>query len=173
MATEVSIRPACLDDAAAFCAAEREIARTPGLLISRPEELRPEAFAALIEKLTTDAGCYFVAEENGSSVGHALLNPMELTALAHVFRLTIVVHPGQSGRGIGTALMQAVCNWAARSPRVHKVELFVRSTNESALSLYRKFGFVEEGRLRERVRLPDGSYIDEVSMAWFPRRSGA
>jgi len=171
MATEVSIRTARPDDAAALCAAEQAIARTPGLLISRPEELYPEAFAALIKKLSDRAGCYFVAEENGSVVGHALLNPMELAALSHVFRLTIVVHSGHDGRGIGTALMQAVCNWATRFPKVHKVELLVRSTNERALSLYRKFGFVEEGRFRERVRLPDGSLVDEVSMAWFPRRS--
>jgi RimJ/RimL family protein N-acetyltransferase len=167
----ITIRSAHIDDAATLCAAEQAIARTPGLLISRPEELRRESFAALIEKLTDGVGCYFVAEENGASVGHALLNPMDLTALAHVFRLTIVIHPGQNGRGIGTALMQAVCNWATHTPRVHKVELLVRSTNERALSLYRKFCFVEEGRLRERIRLPDGSFVDEISMAWFPSRS--
>jgi ribosomal protein S18 acetylase RimI-like enzyme len=166
----IRVRPARVEDAAALCAAEQVIARTPGLLISRPEELRPEAFAALIEKLTDGVGCYFVAEENGFRVGHAFLNPMELIALSHVFRLTIVVHPGQNGRGIGSALMRAVCDWATRSPTVHKVELLVRSTNEPALSLYKKFGFVEEGRLRERVGLPDGSFVDEISMAWFPRR---
>jgi ribosomal protein S18 acetylase RimI-like enzyme len=166
----ISVRSACVEDAPMLCAAERAVARTPGLLISRPEELLPEAFVALIEKLTESAGCYFVAEENGSSVGHALLNPMDLAALSHVFRLTVVVHPGQSGRGIGSALMRAVCDWARHSPAVHKVELLVRSTNEPALGLYRKFGFVEEGRLRDRVRLSDGSFVDEVSMAWFSKQ---
>ena len=167
------IRSARVDDAATLCAAEQAIAETPGRLISRPEELRLEAFVSLIEKLSGGAGCYLVAEDNGACVGHALLNPMELIALAHVYRLTIVVHPGHSGKGIGTALMRSICEWATCSPQVHKIELLVRSTNERALSLYRKFGFVEEGRLRDHVRLPDGSYIDEVSMGWFPVRADA
>jgi RimJ/RimL family protein N-acetyltransferase len=166
----ITIRPARIEEAAILCSAEREIAQTPGLLISRPEELRPETFSALIEKLTNGAGWYVVAEENGACVGHALLNPMELSAVAHVFRLTIVVHPGQSGRGIGTLLMQSLCDWAKNSPQLHKVELLVRATNERALSLYRKFGFIEEGRFRERVRMPDGTFVDEIAMGWFPNR---
>lgn len=164
-----SIRSAHIDDAAILCAAECAIAKTPGRLISRPEELRPEAFATLIETLINGAGCYLVAEENGDCIGHALLKPMELNALAHVYQLTIVVHAGYEGKGIGTALMQSVCEWAMYTNRVHKIELLVRSTNNRALSLYRKFGFIEEGRFRDRVRFPDGSYIDEVAMAWFPR----
>ena len=133
--------------------------------------MRPEAFASLIERLTGGAGCYFVAEENGACIGHAFLNPMELIALAHVFRLTIAVHPVHSGKGVGTALMQTICEWAARSNQVRKVELLVRATNERAIALYKKFGFIEEGRFRDRVRPPDGSYIDDISMAWFPGRS--
>jgi len=166
----ITIRPARIEDANLLCAAEQEIAETPGLLVSRPEELRPDAFAITIEKLTNGNGYYGVAEENGTSVGHALLNPMELSAVSHVFRLTIVVHPGQSGRGIGTLLMQSLCAWAKSSPQVHKVELLVRASNTRALSLYRKFGFVEEGRFRDRVRLPDGSFVDDIAMAWFPNR---
>ena|SRR2546427_12072689 len=110
------IRSARIDDAATLCAAEQAIAETPGRLISRPEELRLEAFVSLIEKLSGGAGCYLVAEDNGACVGHALLNPMELIALAHVYRLTIVVHSEHSGKGIGTALMRSICEWAARSP---------------------------------------------------------
>lgn len=163
-----AIRSARAEDAPILCAAEQSIARTPGRLISRPEELRPEAFSSLIKKLSNGAGVYLVAEENGGCIGHALLNPMELISLAHVYRLTIVVHPGHSGKGIGTTLMEALCEWALNSGRVHKVELLVRATNERALSLYNKFGFVEEGRFQDRIRLPDGTYIDEVALAWFP-----
>ena len=164
----ITVRPARVEDAPILCAAEQEIGRTPGFLVSQPDELSPGAFASLIATLTDGSGCYVVAEDDGRIVGHALLRPMELRAISHVFRLTIAVHHGHSGRGIGTAIMSALADWARRTPGVEKVELTVRSTNSSARRLYEKFGFVEEGRFRKRIRLADGSYIDDIAMAWFP-----
>jgi RimJ/RimL family protein N-acetyltransferase len=93
---------------------------------------------------------------------------MALQATSHVFRLTIVVHPGFVGRQIGTALMRELMDWARQTPTVGKVELLVRATNQRAIHLYAKLGFIEEGRFRDRVRLPDGRLVDELAMAWFP-----
>ena len=67
--------------------------------------------------------------------------------------------------------MAALCDWACRAPGVEKLELTVRSTNEPALKLYRKFGFVVEGRFRNRILLADGRYIDDIGMAWFPKHA--
>ena len=105
-----------------------------------------------------------------SSPYRALLDPMPLEAISHVFRLTIVVHPGFLGQGIGTSLMRDLMDWAKQSPRVKKLELLVRATNERAIRLYSKLGFVVEGRFRNRVRLPDGELVDDIAMAWFPDR---
>jgi putative acetyltransferase len=165
----VSVRNARLEDAPVLCAAEQEIARSAGYLVSQPNELRPEAFESLISALGDGRGCYLVAEEEGCIVGHAFLKPMELRAVCHVLQLTIAVHPGCSRRGIGTMLMNALADWARHAPAVQKVELLVRSTNHRARRLYARFGFVEEGRLRNRIRLPDGTFIDDVTMAWFPK----
>jgi putative acetyltransferase len=164
------IRSARAEDATILCAGEREWARTGGKLISLPEELHPEVFSSLIAKLSNGSGCYLVAEEEGRIIGHGYLQPMDLSAVSHVFRLTLVVHRGFEGRGTGKALMQALLEWAKSSPAVKKIELLVRAKNETAIGLYRGFGFVEEGRFRKRVRLADGSYIDDISMAWFPHR---
>jgi RimJ/RimL family protein N-acetyltransferase len=60
--------------------------------------------------------------------------------------------------------------WAAADPRVLKVELRVRATNEAAIRLYRRCGFEEEGRLRNNICLPDGTFVDDLPMAWFPQR---
>jgi len=163
----VKIRPARVEDAEILCAAEVETARTPGRLVSRPHELKPEAFASRIAEVR-DKGRYVVAEENGRPVGHAVLEPMSLERVAHVQRLTIVVHPGHHRRGVGAALMRDLVDWATGNPAVGKIELLVRAVNAGAIELYRKFGFVEEGRLKNRIRLEDGSHIDDVAMAWFP-----
>ena len=147
--------------------AERKTARTPGLLVSRPDGLILESFERKIAELGK-LGRYLVAEKDGKIAGHALLDPMPLESIAHVFRLNIVVHPSFAGQGIGTALMTDLMDWATRTQRVGKIELLVRSTNERAIRLYSKLGFVEEGRFKNRVRLPGGSLVDDLAMAWFP-----
>lgn len=165
----LSIRDARIEDAAILAAAERVTAKTPGLLVSRPSELILESFEKKIADLSK-LGRYLVAEKDGKIVGHALLDPMPLQAISHVFRLTIVVHPGFQNQGIGEALMRDLMDWAKRTSRVGKIELLVRATNERAIRLYSKLGFVVEGRFRKRVRLSNGEFVDDIAMAWFPDR---
>ena len=166
MPETLNIRNATKADAPALCSAERQTATTPGLLVSRPHEFHEAAFEHKIEALSTK-GAYLVAEVDGAPVGHALLEPLGLDSMEHVFTLTIVVHPGHLGLGIGTALMSALLQWADRTPAVEKIELRVRETNRRARALYAYFGFVEEGRFEKRIRLPDGSYLADISMARF------
>lgn len=166
----IQLRSARVGDAAVLAAAEAETARTPGLLSSRPEELKSEAFAEKIAWLA-EAGRYLVAEQDGKVVGHALLEPMPRAARAHVFSLTIVVHPGHTRQGIGKVLMRALMDWAEQDVRVGKITLRVRAGNARAIALYRACGFVEEGRLRDQLHLQDGSVMDDILMAWFPSRT--
>jgi RimJ/RimL family protein N-acetyltransferase len=166
----VTIRDARIEDAVILAAAERATAGTPGLLVSRPSEIVVENFERKIVDLSK-LGRYVVAEKDGKIVGHALLDPMPLEAISHVFRLTIVVHPGFQSLGIGATLMRDLMDWTQRTPRVGKIELLVRATNERAIRLYLKLGFVVEGRFRKRVRLPDGNFVDDIAMAWFPKNS--
>lgn len=159
------IRKARTDDAAILCAAERETARESGRLVSRPHELVEQAFAARIAALE-GAGGYLVAERDGAVVAHAILEPVSpLAGHAHVRVLTIVVHAGFTQQGIGSALMQALIDQARRHG-VERIELRVRDGNVAALRLYRKFGFIEEGRSRRRIRLADGACLDDICMAW-------
>ena len=166
----MKIRRARPLDAAVLAQAEQLLARTPGRLVSFPHELKTPAFRKSIVDLAK-RGLYVVAEEDGRAVGHALLAPMDREAIAHVFRLTIMVHEGRQGRGVGTALMKHLMGWARRDRRCLKIELGVRAVNRFAIRLYKKLGFAVEGRLRARVRQPDGSFVDDLLMAWFPRRA--
>jgi len=163
------IRTAQPDDAEAIAAAEAETQRTPGLLVGWPGEIPVEAYRAKIAKLAVD-GRYIVAEENGTPVGHAFLDPMPMRANTHVFQLTIVVHPGHVERGIGRALLGDLLEWARRDARVGRIELNVRAGNLRAQNLYRSMGFVQEARFRNRVRRTDGVFEDDLGMAWFPQR---
>ncbi len=161
------IRRAGQHDAEAIAAAEAETARTPGLLVGRPGEIPLAAYREKIAKLAQD-GRYIVAEENGAVIGHAFLDPLPMRANAHVFQLTIVVHPGHTDRGVGEMMLRDLLDWASGDARVGKIELNVRAGNERAQRLYRKLGFVEEARFRRRVLRGDGKYEDDIGMAWFP-----
>jgi putative acetyltransferase len=165
----MQIRNATPEDAEASAAAEEETRRMPGLLVAHPGEIPVEAYRSKIAKLATD-GRYIVMAESGAPVGHALLDPMPMRANAHVFTLTIVVHPGHLERGIGRALLRDLLDWARHDTRVGKIELNVRAGNLRAQTLYRSFGFVEEARFHERVRRIDGHFEDDIGMAWFPAR---
>lgn len=165
----MQIRPATPADAQALWAAEEQTRRSPGLLVGHPGEIPVEAYRSKITELATN-GRYIVAEENGAPVGHALLDPMPMRGNAHVFTLTIVVHPGHVGRGVGRAMLADLLDWAEGNPRVGKIELNVRAGNLRAQNLYRSFGFVEEARFRKRVHRIDGGYEDDLGMAWLPDR---
>jgi ribosomal protein S18 acetylase RimI-like enzyme len=133
----LKIRPAIAEDASALWEAEVETAKTPGRLVSRPNELLLDAFVQKIRELGP-RGCYIVAVDGDEVLGHAFLEPMTLAAVQHVYRLTIVVHPGQTGRGVGTALLNHLQRWAAGAPAVGKIELLVRHSNTDAIRLYRQ-----------------------------------
>lgn len=161
----INIRDAVVSDAKILAEAERETAKNPGFLVSQPHELSDEAFAAFIVDLTQhQRGKYIVASNGEELVGHALLNPLRLQSLAHVVQLTIVVHPGFTDRGIGRQMLEYLIDWAKNARGIEKIELFTRSSNPRAIALYKKLGFVEEGRLIKRVKLLDGSYVDDVLM---------
>ena len=69
------------------------------------------------------------------------------------------------GQGVGSALIDSLLTWATKNAQIEIVGLNVISANEGAMRLYEKYGFVEEGRLRRAIRLPNGDYADEVLMS--------
>ncbi len=80
--------------------------------------------------------------------------------LRHVAYLGIGVHPHFQSLGVGRALMQALVDHAAQCG-VERLELYVRSDNPRAHSLYRAFRFSHEGTRRKFVKLPAGTYVDD------------
>lgn len=67
------------------------------------------------------------------------------------------------GRGVGSALVAAAIQWA-RERGLHKLSLSVFPHNAAAIGLYRKLGFVEEGRRMKQYRRANGELWDTVEM---------
>jgi RimJ/RimL family protein N-acetyltransferase len=67
------------------------------------------------------------------------------------------------GRGVGTALLTEVIDWA-RAQGLHKLILGVFAHNTAGIALYRKLGFVEEGRRVKQYRRTSGELWDSIEM---------
>ena len=68
------------------------------------------------------------------------------------------------GQGIATVMMEEMLDWVVEYSTLSRVELEVVSVNKKARRLYEKFGFEEEGRLKNGVKIGDG-YEDIILMA--------
>lgn len=83
---------------------------------------------------------------------------------AHTACFGMQVHADYQGRGIGTALLEAAIEFAENWLDISRIDLEVYTDNESALALYRKFGFEIEGTLRQYAYRA-GQYVDAYLMA--------
>jgi RimJ/RimL family protein N-acetyltransferase len=94
----------------------------------------------------------------------------EIVGLLHVEatgfgfgELGMLVARDWRGRGVGSALVERAIGWA-RERGLHKLSLSVFAHNEAAIALYRKFGFVEEGRRVKHFRRANGELWDSFEM---------
>lgn len=107
------------------------------------------------------------AELHGVVVGSAGLHPVgPALRRRHALTLGICVAREAQGRGVGSALMAAMCDYADRWFGALRIELTVYTDNAPALALYRKFGFEIEGTFKGYA-MRDGRYVDAHAMARF------
>jgi len=60
--------------------------------------------------------------------------------------------------------MAAAIEWARARGDLHKLSLGVFAHNAAGIALYRKYGFVEEGRRDKHYRRQSGELWDSVDM---------
>jgi ribosomal protein S18 acetylase RimI-like enzyme len=161
----VEVRSARPQDAVSYLGMWREV-------VAEGRYVRTEAVRGTVrdyrkqfrEAVTNDRA-RLMAVADGRVVGALFIERMAHPVNRHIATLGMAVQSSWRGKGIGTALMVAAMKWA-RSAGMEKVTLEVYPTNEAAVALYRKFGFVEEGRLERQSRKSYG-YEDELIMSRF------
>jgi RimJ/RimL family protein N-acetyltransferase len=99
-----------------------------------------------------------------AGAANEIVGSIHIDASVHGFGdIGMVVARDWRGRGVGSALMGAAIDWG-REHGLHKISLSVFPHNAAAIALYRKFGFVEEGRLVKQFRRQSGELWDTVKM---------
>jgi putative acetyltransferase len=161
----IVVRRATTRDAAAFARMMGDPAVYAGLMqLPYPsEEMWSQRLAELLLPGKTDV--MLVAELDDRVAGSCGLHPVgPALRRRHVMMLGISVAPEVQRRGVGSALMAAMCDYADRWAGILRLELTVYADNLPALALYRRFGFEVEGRHRAYA-LRDGCYVDALGMA--------
>jgi putative acetyltransferase len=159
----VTIRPARPRDAGSFLDLWRAVVAEGRSVRSERVRQRPSHYRRQFRRSWTDTGAEIVAVSGDRVVGHLSIRREDSPTTAHVATLGIAVAADLRRQGIGSALLAECLRWA-RGAGVHKVMLSVFPHNEQAIGLYRKFGFVQEGRLVAYSRRA-GGYQDELLMS--------
>jgi RimJ/RimL family protein N-acetyltransferase len=162
-------RPADAEPLARLYAAVRAEGRW---LVTPPTAVSPPSEALFIgELIRADESGVLVAEASREIVGNALVMTDRDVSSRHVGVLSITVADGWRDVGVGTALVAATQDWV-RERGLTRLALSVFPDNARAIAVYTRAGFVREGIRRQQFRQADGTYRDELLMAWFPE-SGA
>lgn len=112
-----------------------------------------------------DGDYLLLACVDGKIAGLAGLHPVgKSPRRAHARMLSICVVGPFQGKGVSTALMEALMDLADKWLPVTRIELTVFADNARAIKLYRRFGFEAEGT-HKAYALRDGRYADTLAMA--------
>ena len=145
-APRLALRPTMLSDLEFVVAVETDAANLP--FITPWDRTQHEGAVRFpdFRHFIVEAGAGF--ERAGFVILQGCRNPHRSVELKR-----LVLQPQGQGQGIGRACVRLLKRMAFADLHAHRFWLDVKALNERALSLYRSEGFVEEGRLRESVRL--------------------
>ena len=106
-----------------------------------------------------------LAIANGGIIGlSSVIGVSQRKATQHVVGLGNDVAKEWRGRGVGTAMMRELVEWSRQHPQIVRLELEVFTRNATAIHLYKKLGFIEEG-IRRKAYFKEGVYLDSLMMA--------
>ena len=167
---QITIRTAQAEDAAALLAYIRPVAEETEFFIFEPDEF-PETDEQerkwIQDHLDHPGQIVLLAEAAGTIIGNVSFENGPSRRIAHRGTLGIAVVKEWRGQGVGTALLESLLEWATANPLIEKVCLEVFATNKTAIRLYKKLGFVEEGLRPKDIKFGPGRYVDSVAMYRF------
>lgn len=150
------------DDVAARLALGRDpdIQRMYGASRSEIAPLTEAGARRWVESIARHGHAWII--DAGGLVGHIRLDRID----ARDRRASLAIgidDPARLGKGIGTAALRLVRDYAFGPLGLHRLSLRVLADNERAIRAYRRCGFRIEGRERESA-LIDGHWHDDLIM---------
>jgi RimJ/RimL family protein N-acetyltransferase len=117
-----------------------------------------------LDALLTGASSTLLVVDTSTSSGPGVVGHISVAIAPYgVADIGMLIVAGWRGLGLGRRLLDAAVEWSTLAG-AHKITLEVWPHNSSALELYRRAGFVEEGRKRRHYRRHNGEIWDAVLM---------
>ena len=165
----LTVRTATADDAPATLALLRSVVEEGSYTLREAAELTTteDEERDHIEEARAAPGtlCLVAAEEDGTVVGTVRASAGTYRRTRHFADIgSLWVDAIRRRQGVARGLLSALVSWARDHPEIEKLGLFVFSTNEAAIRLYARHGFLVEGRYPPDIKFGEGSYADTVAM---------
>ena len=166
---EITIKSAGPEDALKTKLHREKVSAETHFLAREPEDgpWNLEMIRARFENIANDGREFMV----NAYLGDELIGELGITTVRphikylHRAYLGMSVLQEYTGMGLGSFMM-AIALEQARANGYEQVELGVYSDNARARHLYSKMGFKEYGINPRAFKLPDGTYNDEIIMAY-------
>jgi RimJ/RimL family protein N-acetyltransferase len=122
-----------------------------------------EESAFLQQAAASPTSLYLIAEVAGEIAGTLTFSTGKRPRLRHAGEFGMSVLRKYWNLGIGSCMLAYLIEWARQSGTICKINLRVRVDNLPAIHLYKKFGFVQEGRNTREFYL-HGQFVDAYLM---------
>lgn len=99
----------------------------------------------------------------GKIIGNLHFTGGARARIQHTGEFGVSVLKDYWNQGIGTAMVQELIQWAKASKVIRKLNLRVRSDNESAIRVYEKLGFIKEGLITREFFI-SGQFYNSIHM---------
>ncbi|ABW19243.1 GNAT family N-acetyltransferase [Alkaliphilus oremlandii] len=101
---------------------------------------------------------FLVAEHEGEIIGNLNFSAGIRPRTMHTGEFGVSVLKDYWGKSIGTELIKYLIQWCHDSKIIKKVNLRVRTDNQSAIHVYEKLGFKIEGTITREFKINDRFY---------------
>ncbi|SCG82761.1 acetyltransferase, GNAT family [Proteiniborus sp. DW1] len=167
--TVVIIRKAKISDAKAILEYINTISKESDFLTFGEGEFNKtieeeELFIDSISKKNN--ALFIVAEIEGKIVGTLNFSGGARPRVMHTGEFGVSVLKEYWGQGIGTELIKYLIEWCKNSNVIRKINLRVRSDNYSAIHIYKKLGFIEEGVISRDFQV-NNIFYDSIIMGLY------
>lgn len=160
------LRHATPEDAGAILAYLRQMGGESEFVTFGSEgiPMSEEAEAAYIGSVAQrDNAIFLLAVDGERIVGALTFAGGERARLRHVGEFGVSVLREWWGRGVASALIEAMLDWARRGGVVRKINLKVRADHARGIALYERLGWKHEGRTTRDLWI-DGRFHEGLYM---------